>query len=34
MYAVVPALAILQGAGQRRFHLIGVPTFSVCVVLA
>jgi Stage II sporulation protein E (SpoIIE) len=34
MFAVVPALAILQHADRRRFHLIGVATFSTCVVLA
>jgi Stage II sporulation protein E (SpoIIE) len=34
MFAVVPALAILQDADQRRFHVIGAATFSVCVVLA
>lgn len=34
VFAVVPALAILQNAGQRRFHLISGATFSTCVVLA
>ncbi|GAB2826295.1 PP2C family protein-serine/threonine phosphatase [Actinoallomurus bryophytorum] len=34
MYAVVPALALLQGADQRRFHLTGVAAFSVCFLLA
>ena len=34
MFAVVPALAILQDADQRRFHLIGIATFSTCVMLA
>jgi hypothetical protein len=34
LFAVVPALAILQGADSRRFHLIGVATFSTCVLLA
>jgi stage II sporulation SpoE-like protein len=34
MFAVVPALAILHDVDQRRFHVIGAVTFSVCVTLA
>ncbi len=34
MFAVVPALAVVQNADRRRFHLIGGVTVATCVALA
>lgn len=34
LFAVVPALAIFQGADRARYHLIGMATFVTCVLLA
>jgi serine phosphatase RsbU (regulator of sigma subunit) len=34
MFAVVPALAVLQGTDQRRFHLLGAAAFGTSVALA
>jgi hypothetical protein len=34
LLAVVPALAIFQGADRSRYHLIGMATFVTCVLLA
>src|SRR4051812_35017489 len=34
LFAAVPALAIVQRAGPRRFHVVGAATFTVCAGLA